>query len=113
MNTKAEELAQKQLDAYNAQNLEAFLECYSDDVMVMEFPSNAVIYQGIVEMKERYGKMFRENPDNHAKLLSRIIKENIAIDHEHVTGRANGRESFAVAMYEIQGDKINKVWFVV
>ncbi|MGM0846411.1 MAG: nuclear transport factor 2 family protein [Bacillota bacterium] len=113
MSKKAEELAQKQLDAYNAQNLDEFLECYSDDVVVMEFPSNNVMYKGTEQMKERYGKMFHENPDNHAKLLSRIIKENIAIDHEHVTGRANGKESFAIAMYEVREDKIGKVWFVV
>ncbi|MGF2615275.1 steroid delta-isomerase [Rossellomorea vietnamensis] len=113
MITMAEELAQKQLAAYNAQNLEAFLECYSDDVLVIEFPSNNVMYQGIEGMRERYGKMFQENPDNHAELLSRIIKGNIAIDHEHVTGRANGKESFAVAMYEVIENKINKVWFVV
>ncbi|WP_421384100.1 nuclear transport factor 2 family protein [Bacillus salacetis] len=112
MSNKAEELAQRQLDSYNAQDIEAFLDCYSEDVTVMEFPSNRVMYQGLSEMRKRYTRMFQENPDNHAELLSRITKGNVAIDHEYVTGRANGNEVYAVAMYEISEDKINKVWFV-
>jgi hypothetical protein len=113
MNNEAEELAQKQLDAYNEQDIESFLECYSEDVTVMEFPSNKVIYQGLGEMRKRYTRMFEENPNNHAELLSRITKGSVAIDHEYVTGRANGKEVYAVAMYEIMETKINKVWFVV
>ncbi|NHM31208.1 SnoaL-like domain-containing protein [Bacillus sp. C11] len=105
-------LAQKQLDAYNAQNLEEFLSVYSEDVQIMEFPSNRVTTNGLKEMRERYGRLFKENPNNHAELLARIVKENHVIDHEYVTGRANGKEAKAVAIYEIQGDKIAKVWFL-
>jgi hypothetical protein len=112
LSNKVEELAQKQLDAYNAQEIEAFLECYSEDVTVLEFPSNNVVYQGIGEMRKRYSRMFEENPNNHAELLSRIVKGDVAIDHEFVTGRSNGSEVYAVAMYEICDGKINKVWFV-
>ncbi|WP_044022907.1 nuclear transport factor 2 family protein [Bacillus sp. SG-1] len=113
MSKKAEYLAQKQLDAYNLQDIETFLDCYSTDVTVMEFPSNKVIYQGLDAMRERYTRMFEENPNNHAELLNRMAKGNVAIDHEHVTGRANGKEVYAVAMYEVSDEKIKKVWFVV
>lgn len=105
-------LAQKQLDAYNAQNLEEFLSVYSEDVKVMEFPTNAVTTNGIAEMRERYGRLFKENPHNHAALVSRIVKGNKVIDHEHVTGRADGIERQAVAIYEIENEKISKVWFL-
>jgi hypothetical protein len=105
-------LAQKQLDAYNAQNLEEFLSVYSEDVQIMEFPSNRVTANGLEEMRERYRKLFKDNPNNHAELLARIVKENHVIDHEYVTGRANGKEAKAVAIYEIQGEKIAKVWFL-
>ncbi|WP_409253366.1 nuclear transport factor 2 family protein [Bacillus sp. SCS-153A] len=113
MGDQSKHLAQKQLDAYNAQDIEAFLDCYSEDVTVMEFPSNKVMYKGIGEMRERYTRMFEENPKNHAELLNRMTKGNIAIDHEYVTGRANGKEVYAVAMYEVCDDKIKNVWFVV
>lgn len=113
MDKLAEELAQKQLDAYNEQNIDDFLQCYSENVIVREFPSNNIMYQGKEMMRARYERLFAENPNNHAKILSRITKGNVAIDHEYVTGRSNGNDLYAVAMYEIQHNKIETVWFIV
>jgi len=105
-------LAQKQLDAYNKQDLEAFLSVYSEDVLIMEFPGDTITTRGIDEMRARYGKLFEAHPNNHAELLSRIVHGNKVIDHELVTGRADGSEKKAVAIYEIKNDKIAKVWFL-
>jgi hypothetical protein len=38
MEEKAALLAQHQLDAYNQQNIEEFLEVFTEDVVVMHFP---------------------------------------------------------------------------
>ncbi|MDQ0255090.1 hypothetical protein J2S74_002472 [Evansella vedderi] len=62
-------------------------------------------------MRERYSKLFNENPNQHAKLLARIVQDNVVVDHEHVTGRANGKEVYAMAIYEVIDDKIATVWF--
>lgn len=105
-------LAQKQLDAYNSQNIEEFVSVYSDDVVVMDFPSNKVTLSGKEEFTKRYATLFENNPNQHAALLSRMEKGNVVIDHEHVTGRANGQEVEAIAIYEVQDSKISKVWFV-
>ncbi|GAA0320477.1 nuclear transport factor 2 family protein [Bacillus carboniphilus] len=105
-------LAQKQLDAYNNGDIETFLTAYSENVEVYEFPSNKLMYAGINLMRERYDQLFKNNPNNHAEILSRLVKGNIVIDHEHVTGRANGVDVYAIAMYEVIDDKIAKVWFV-
>lgn len=109
---KTERLAQQQLDAYNQQNIDEFLGVYSDDVIVMTFPGNDVMYRGKEKMRERYSQLFKNNPNQHAELISRMVKENIVIDYEYVTGRANGESINAIAMYEINDDKIQKVWFV-
>ncbi|UTR09799.1 nuclear transport factor 2 family protein [Evansella sp. LMS18] len=111
MESRAADLVQKQLDAYNAQNLEEFLSVYSEDVEIRDFPSNNLVYKGIDKMRERYGKLFKDNPQQHAQLLGRIEQENFVIDHEKVTGRSNGKEVFAIAMYETDGAHITKVWF--
>ncbi|MBT2682448.1 nuclear transport factor 2 family protein [Bacillus sp. ISL-37] len=105
-------LAQKQLDAYNKQNLEEFLSVYSENVVIMEFPSNEVTTRGIEEMRARYGKLFKNHPNNHAELLGRMVHGNKVIDHELVTGRENSEPKKAVAIYEIKGEKIVKVWFL-
>ncbi|MFS0863822.1 nuclear transport factor 2 family protein [Fredinandcohnia sp. 179-A 10B2 NHS] len=110
--TLAEKLAQKQLDAYNNKQLEDFISVYSEDVVVMDFPTNEVKLSGMKDFKKRYDDLFKNNPNQHAELKGRIVKENTVIDHEYITGRANGITSEAIAIYEITGDKITKVWFV-
>jgi hypothetical protein len=112
MVNKAEVLAQKQLEAYNNQDLEGFLSVYSDNVLIMEFPSNKVVTNGIDEMRVRYRKLFNEHPNNHAELLARIVHGNKVVDHELVTGRVNSDVKRAVAIYEINEEKISKVWFL-
>lgn len=112
MNKIPEMLAQKQLDAYNIQDLEEFLSVYREDVTIMEFPTNKVTTSGIEGMRIRYGNLFKEHPNNHAELLSRIVHGNKVVDHELVTGRDNSEPKKAVAIYEIEGEKISKVWFL-
>ncbi|OCA90452.1 steroid delta-isomerase [Bacillus sp. FJAT-27225] len=109
---RPEELAQKQLDAYNKQDLDAFVAVYSKDVVVRDFPSNQISLSGIEDFKERYAKLFEGNPNQHAELKSRTVKGNIVIDHEFVTGRANGENVEAIAIYEVNEEEILKVWFV-
>ncbi|WP_078430587.1 nuclear transport factor 2 family protein [Alkalihalobacterium alkalinitrilicum] len=111
MKNKAAMLAQKQLDAYNKQNIENFLAVYHEDVSIYEFPSK-LLYTGLDKMSERYSQLFKENPNQHAELLSRMVNNNIVTDHEHVTGRENGIDVFAIAIYEVEEDKITKVWFI-
>lgn len=107
-----EQLAQKQLDAYNQQDIEAFVSVYADDVVVMDFPSNNITLSGKEEFRTRYHNLFLQNPNNHAELKHRLVKGNIVIDHEYVTGRANGVNSEAIAIYEVDETHIRKVWFV-
>ena len=109
---KTGRIAQQQLDAYNRQNIDEFLAVYSDDVTVMTFPGDEVMYRGKEKMRERYSQLFKNNPNQHAELISRMAKGNIVIDYEYATGRANGQSIYAIAMYEIEEDKIQKVWFV-
>lgn len=46
-------LVQRQLNAYNARNLEAFLEPYSDDVELYQFPDK-LISKGKEDMRKGY-----------------------------------------------------------
>ncbi|MGD6844097.1 nuclear transport factor 2 family protein [Bacillus infantis] len=108
-----EQLADRQLDAYNRQNLEEFLEVYSEDVEIRSFPSQELLYAGKVEMRKVYKRLFDSNPRQKAVLLSRMIKGSICIDHEKVKGRASGEETEAVAMYEAEAGRIKRVWFVI
>lgn len=105
-----EDTVQAQLDAYNAHDLDAFVNCYSADVEVFDFPSGELKLRGSQAFREAYAKVLA-NTSIHAEILSRVIQGKIVIDHEQVTGRGSAT-LFAVAIYEVRDAKIRKVWFV-
>ena len=100
---------QAQLDAYNARDIDKFLEPYADDVQVYDYPDK-LLYEGKEIMRRNYDSFFRSTPDLHCELKNRIIIRNKVIDEESVT--ANGRIFHAVAVYEIENGKITKVMFI-
>jgi imidazolonepropionase-like amidohydrolase len=104
-----EELAEQQLLAYNAHNLEAFLAPYAEDVEVYSFP-NKLEFRGKETMRKAYGFIER-TPGLYCRLQSRIVQGNRVIDHEEVWGFGK-KPVYAIAIYEIEGGKIRKVYFM-
>ncbi len=105
------ELIQKQLDAYNNQNIEVFLACYAEDAVLAGLNGD-VTHQGHAAIRKRHEDLFYEFPRNHAKLANRIDLGTIVIDHEQVE-RAPGGDRFEVAaIYTIKAGKIARVDFV-
>lgn len=103
-------LVQRQLNAYNAGNIDAFLEPYSDDVEIFDFP-NKLSLKGKEAMRKRYGEMFGKFPDLHCEIKGRIIQGDVVIDKESVTG-VGANKIEATAVYQIQQGKIAKVYFI-
>ncbi len=110
--TTPADLAQRQLDAYNARDLEAFAACYHPEVEVRDFPSGELRLTGHAALRERYGPMFRERTALHADVVQRIAQGQVVIDQERVRGLSDAGEVEAVAIYEVDGDTIRRVWFV-
>ena len=111
MNT-TEKIVQKQLDSYNARNLEPYLECFSDDVQVFSFPSGEMTYSGKDKLRDIYADIFEQSPNLHCELLNRIVFDNKVIDHESVTGRKGVDVTEIVAIYEIENGLIAKAHFM-
>ncbi|MFH2006348.1 MAG: amidohydrolase family protein [bacterium] len=107
-----EDVAQIQLNAYNARDLESFLAVYSPDVKVYAFPDK-LLFQGKSALRERYGAFFRKAKVLHCRLVRRIRQGRFVIDREHVTTSIPGREQIeATAIYDIRDGLINTVWFL-
>ena len=102
-------LAQRQLNAYNCRNIDAFLEPYADDVELYNFPDK-LIGKGKEGMRKNYAKMFDNTPNLHCELLGRIVQSNVVIDKERV--QSGDKIIEAIAMYHIENNKIKKVYFV-
>ncbi len=106
---KPEDLAQRQLNAYNFRNIDAFLEPYADDVEVYSFPDQ-LQFKGKEAMRKGYAQMFENTPNLHCELVSRIVQGNTVIDQERV--QMGNRVLEAIAIYHIENGKIKKVYFM-
>ena len=104
-------VVQRQLDAYNAHDMDAFLACYASDVIVVKLPENKVICRGLGEMETRYRSRFAEGSTVHAVLMHRIHLGSRIIDHENVTGLSDSPLNVA-AIYEVREDLIRWVAFL-
>ncbi|MGN6150862.1 MAG: nuclear transport factor 2 family protein [Lysobacteraceae bacterium] len=105
-----QDVVQRQLDAYNARDLERFLAEYAEDVRVFRPPAVEPVLSG----KQAFGAHYASNrfalPHLHARLVARMVSGNIVVDHEDVTGLSEGHLS-AVAVYEVVDGRIKTVWF--
>jgi hypothetical protein len=94
-------IVQRQLDAYNARDLDALLATYAPHARQFAHPA-MLLASGAAEMRERMAQRFAE-PDLHALLLQRVVMGNIVIDHEEVSRtfpEGRGRVDM-VAIYEV------------
>lgn len=107
--SEAGKIVQKQLEAYNKRDIDAFMATYANDIKLYDYPEK-LKSEGQKAMRESYDKFFKNTPDLHAFIKNRIILGNKVIDKEQVT--INGKIHIAVAIYEIENGKIKKVTFI-
>ena len=103
---------QRQLDAYNAKDIDAWLATYAPDARQFEHPAKLVA-SGHAEMRARTAVRFTE-PNLHAKLLQRSVMGNVVIDHEDLTRTfADGPGHVElVCIYLVEGGLIQTASFV-
>ena len=104
-----EAVVQQNLDAYNARDIDAFMNDYADSIKLYAYP-NTLQTEGKTKMRESYKDWFERTPDLRAFVKKRIVIGNKVIDEEQVT--ANGKIFEAVAIYEVENGKIIKVTFI-
>ena len=113
------ELAQRQLDAYNAHDIKAFAACYAEDVEAFLLPSGERLFAGRDALIARYGPYFAAQKP-HAQLIGRRVLGDMAIDFEQVA-LADGTTLAAWALYHVEpaqvegrreASLIRRIWFV-
>jgi hypothetical protein len=99
----------RQVDAYNARDLDAFLDCYSPDTVVEDATGN-VVMRGHDAMRAVYDELFRESPNLRAEIASRIRVGEYVIDEEVVTGWRGSPDPLHVAVvYHVASGVIDHV----
>ena len=108
----AEEVVQRQVDAYNARDIEAFVGFYAPDATLMRLTTGEVFCSGRDQMRETYAAMFEVSPELECTIMNRTVSNDMVVDHELVTGMRGGPPVRAVAVYEVEDGLIQRVWFL-
>jgi hypothetical protein len=101
---------QRQLDAYNAHDLERFVAEYADDVEVFRPPAPEPVLSGKEALAEHYAKNRFTLPKLHAEVVNRMVAGTMVVEHERITGLHDGVVE-ALAVYQVLGNRIRRVWF--
>ncbi|MCE7735547.1 MAG: steroid delta-isomerase [Candidatus Heimdallarchaeota archaeon] len=100
-----------QIEAYNSQDIENFLNCYSDDVQVYMLEQGKMITDGKGQLRTAMTSAFEAMPNSRTELISRITQGKLIVDHEKITGHEADKAILSIAIYEINDNKISKLWF--
>ena len=108
-----EAVVQRQLDAYNARDVDALLAIYADDAQTFAHPSK-LLASGSGQLRERFTLRFQD-PNLHAALIKRVVMGNTVVNHEKVTYTfPEGAGTLELLMiYEVQNGKVAKAWSIV
>jgi len=101
----------RQLEAYNARDIDGFMQWWADDCRYCAFP-DSLLAEGAAAIRERHIERFKET-NLHGALLSRMVMGNMVVDHETVTRTfpEGTGEVDVICIYEVEAGKIAKAWF--
>lgn len=102
-------VVQRQLDAYNARDLDAFLSTFADDAQGFELGGATPTMNGKAAIRTRYAELFARSPALNSALVNRIAFARAVIDHERITGRNGSPETYEmIAIYEVEEGLIRR-----
>lgn len=106
----AVDVVQRQLEAYNARDLQRFIATFSDAVKVYRPPAPDPAITGKAALADFYAKQRFNLPGLRAEIVNRIVMGNKVIDHERIFG-VRDQPFEASAVYEVSEGLIQSVWF--
>jgi hypothetical protein len=101
-------LVKGQLDAYNNRDIDKFCSFYHPEVTAYRLGQDAPFCVGMETFRKIYDDKFKNTPDLHCTLKSRIVLNNKVLDEESVVPSG----SHVVAIYEFKDGLIKDIWFV-
>lgn len=106
-----EAVVQKQVDAYNAHNVEAIAACFGQDVEFRSMEGKVEGEKGVAALRKGYTELFKTFPKLKVKILDRIVQGSFVIDQEEAEGM--GPNPIVVtAIYQTSQGKIIRVWYI-
>ena len=104
-----EQVVQRQVNAYNARDIDAFMDTYADTIKIYNFPDQLSM-DGKKAMRAQFAQMFENVPNLYCEIKNRMVLGNKVVDREYV--RFGEQYSSVIAIYEVTDGKISKVTFL-
>ena len=99
----------RQIELFNAHDLEGFLALFAEEVEVSEIPGTAAP-TGKARLRELYAARFHANPDLHASAEAQMVSGEFVIQKEKIKGRTGKDPLVAVTIYQVKAGKIVRMW---
>ncbi len=101
----------RQIAAYNAQDLEGFLATYADSVAVQNL-GDTITVEGKGALRKSTKDWFAQAPQARSEVIDRMVMGPFVVDHERLTGVPDGAPVEVIGIFEVRDSLIRRVWFV-
>jgi hypothetical protein len=110
INETSEMLVQRQWNAYNTKNVQAFLTCFDEDVKVYNYPAS-ILYNGIKELERNYTPQLENSSKTHCELKSRIMSGDTVVDKVAIKepGKIDNEQ---IIVYKVSNHKIKGIYLL-
>ena len=106
-----EAVVQRQVDAYNAHDLDAFVACYGPSIEFRTLDGKVNPETGLAALRKGYEDFFKRFPKVKVKVLNRIFQGAFVIDQVQAQGMGPAPVT-VTAIYETAQGKIVRAWFI-
>ena len=110
VSAEARAIADAQLVAYNACDMDSYLALFHENALLVNLPNQEVVAEGIEAIRVMYEARFK-TPGLRCEVHHRSEIGNIAIDRETVHTDGNSPVDI-LAMYEVVDNRIRRIFFV-
>lgn len=100
------------LKVYNDKNLEALLTLMHPNFTSSLYDEGTVLCRGKEEARAIYGKRFRENPNLHITVLSRMLNNEVVVDEHLIEGFDGNKTIKAISLMTIVDGLIIQADFI-
>lgn len=101
------QVVQRQLDAYNARDIEAFVAVFADDAELFDLGNPSPTTVGKAAVRARYQGLFDASPKLHSVVLNRTAFGHVVVDLEQISGRNGSAEVMDLMMiFEVRNGLI-------
>jgi hypothetical protein len=105
-------IVQRQVEAYNAHDVERFVAIYAEDAEIFNSPGAVTPrLSGREAIRADYSALFREFSSAHCTVVNRALEGAYVFDQEMCTFAPNGPPLRATSIYLVEGALIKRVWF--